>query len=319
MPPLIAIVVFLLAGIAGTVVLRRAFPAPGDGLARGLAHLAELRWREFARVVLEAMRARGYTVVRDDDGHADGLPTEGGDLLLERDGQRALLSCKYGNASVVGAAPILGLGKSAELRGASSAIVVTPGRFDDEARRVAARQNVELIDGTQLWPEVSPFLEPYDDEPDAAPEPGRGRVLALAWGAAAVLAGVAWLLANAMAPAPPVDAATTPLPPQAPRAAAQATPPQPAALPAPVPTDPALLEQRRAAAARAISTLPGVDRAVWASRSTLVVHMASGDADPRTGLCVLLERYPELAASRVQLQPPHGSTEAVRFRQCRAY
>jgi hypothetical protein len=33
----------------------------------------------------------------------------------------------------------------------------------------------------------------------------------------------------------------------------------------------------------------------------------------------LLERYPELGASRVQLQPPEGSGEAVRFFQCRAY
>jgi hypothetical protein len=34
---------------------------------------------------------------------------------------------------------------------------------------------------------------------------------------------------------------------------------------------------------------------------------------------MLVERYPDLAASRIQLTPPPGSGEQVRFRQCRAY
>ena len=41
--------------------------------------------------------------------------------------------------------------------------------------------------------------------------------------------------------------------------------------------------------------------------------------DIEAALCPLLERYPELAASRVQLQPPPGSQKPVRFRQCRSY
>ena len=148
-PLLIALVVFALAGIAATALLRK-LPAEPNDLKHGLAHLAGLRWRDFARLVLQAMQARGYQVMQDEGGPADGLPTDGGDILLQQGSQRTLLSCKYGNASVVGAQSILGLGKSAELRGAHSAIVVSPGRFDDEARRVAAQQHVELIDGDTL-------------------------------------------------------------------------------------------------------------------------------------------------------------------------
>ena len=37
-------------------------------------------------------------------------------------------------------------------------MVVTPWRFDDEARRVAAQQHVELIDGPSLWAEVEPLI-----------------------------------------------------------------------------------------------------------------------------------------------------------------
>ncbi len=86
-----------------------------------------------------------------------------------------------------------------------------------------------------------------------------------------------------------------------------------------IPTDPAQLEQRRRETANAISTLFGVDRALWSTPSTLLVYLNSEDADPVSELCPLLERYPELAASRVQLQPPAGSKKPVRFKQCRTY
>ena len=71
--------------------------------------------------------------------------------------------------------------------------------------------------------------------------------------------------------------------------------------------------------AKAISTLAGVDRAVWSTQSTLLVYLAAEDADPSAALCPLLERHVELAASRVQLQPPAGSEKPVRFKQCRSY
>ena len=319
-PLLIALVVFALAGIAGTALLRR-LPTESNELKRGLAHLAGLRWRDFAKLVLQAMQARGYQVLQDEGGPADGLPTDGGDILLQQGSQRTLLSCKYGNASVVGAQSILGLGKSAELRGAHSAIVVSPGRFDDEARRVASQQHVELIDGATLWPEVKPFI---GDDLDAEPAPANAsRNVALAWVGAAVLGAVAWMVAQGLQPASPASpeatAVTLPSPPPAAPQAATKQPEAPKAAEDAIPTDPAVLDRRRAETANAISTLAGVDRAIWSTQSTLLVYLASEDADPSAALCPLLERYPELAASRVQLQPPPGSEKSVRFRQCQAY
>lgn len=320
-PLLTALVVFALAGIAGTALLRK-LPTESNDLKHGLAHLAGLRWRDFTKLVLHAMQERGYQVMHDEGGPADGLPIDGGDILLQQGSQRTLLSCKYGNASVVSAHSILGLGKSAELRGAHSAIVVSPGRFDDEARRVAAQQHVELIDGATLWPEVKPFIDheiPVDPAPATA-----SRKIAIAWVGAAALGAVAWVLAQGMQPSAhaPVETAAV-----APPAPASATAPKPA--PAPpaaatmaddaIPTDPAVLDRRRAETANAISTLAGVDRAIWSTQSTLLVYLAAESVDPMAGLCPLLERYPELAASRVQLQPPSGSERPVRFRQCQAY
>lgn len=321
-PLLIALIVFVLAGVAATALLRKA-PSSTSDLKQGLAHLAELRWRDFAKLVLQAMQARGYEIVRDEDGPADGLPTDGGDILMRQGSQRTLLSCKYGNASVVGAQSILGLGKSAELRGAHSAIVVTPGRFDDEARRVAKHQHVELIDGATLWPEVKPFIG--HDLPEQAGTPADKRKIALAWGGAAAIAAVSWMLAQGLQTAPPAAAANAATASATPVATAKPT--RPATAPAATPaaateatsTDPAVLERRRVETANAISTLAGVDRAIWSTQSTLLVYLSSENADPSSTLCPLLERYPELAASRVQLQPPPGSEKPVRFKQCRSY
>ena len=72
---------------------------------------------------------------------------------------------------------------------------------------------------------------------------------------------------------------------------------------------------------REISLLPGVEEASWATRSTLVVYLADDDASEQdiAALCAKVERYEELRASRLQLQPRAGSQVPVRFKQCHAY
>jgi hypothetical protein len=328
LPLLIALLVFLAVGIAGTRLLRRQ-PPPSNDLMRGLDHLASLRWRELARLVMQAMQARGYVEVRDTS--ADTAPAQGTDILLERQGALTLLSCKYGNAAVVGAPAILGLAKSAELRGAQGVIVVTPGRFDDEARRLVDGQPLELVDGADLWREVRPFVPVDAQQPTSASAPTPLQ-RALPWLAGLILAGVAWMLLQGMGNDTPVAAdAIAPSPPAAQAPAARANPAsttavarEPVAVPATpaattTATDPTSLTRRRKETADAISTLPGVDRAVWSTQSTLLVYLAAANADPLPALCPLLLRYEELAPSRLQLQPPAGSDAPVRFRQCRSY
>ena len=80
-----------------------------------------------------------------------------------------------------------------------------------------------------------------------------------------------------------------------------------------------LEDAQRQAAAQMISTLPGIERALWSTRSTLLVHLVAGAPDRLTEICAVLVRYDNLRTSRVQLQPPAGSTERVRFRQCRTF
>ena len=325
-PLLLALLVFAIAGAAATFWLRQhgsQAAATAEARERDESQLADLRWRDFTRLVLQAMKGRGFDPVIEAGTSPDGIPSDGGDILLERDGEHVLLSCKYGSGSVVGVQAILGLGKSATLRGAGNVIVATPGKFETEAMRVARQQgNIELLDGKDLWPELRPYIarEPATAvEPATAPTPLPASAFAIAWGGAAALGLVAWLLLQATQGEPPVSEAIATA--TAPATSQPAASPQPVATPSAqaVPTDPVALERRRKETANAISTLFGVDRALWSTQSTLLVYLSAEEADPSSELCPLLERYPELAASRVQLQPPPGSQKSVRFKQCRSY
>lgn len=327
-PILIALLVFVALGLGGMAWLRRAPAASVESqkAERGANQLGLLRWRDFTRLVLQAMHGRGYRTVVEDGMPADGIPTDGGDIVIERNGERTLLSVKYGSASVVGAQALLGLGGSATLRGTQKVIVVTPGRFDEEATRLARQQDIELIDGEDLWPEVRPYVArpAQDAAPAPAPvetaTPANPKMLGIAWGAAAVVAAGAWMMAQGLEPASTASPAAPDTASQTPAAAAAPVAATPAIASVDVvPTDAAALEQRRKETANAISTLFGVDRAIWSTQSTLLVYLSTDVADPSSELCPLLERYPELAASRVQMQPPQGSTKPVRFKQCRSY
>ena len=318
-PFLLGLIVFTVVGAGATAWLRRQPPKDND-LMLGLDYMAGMRWADFIRLVLRAMHAAGYSTIGDDGKPTDGLTSDGKDILLKRGSQRTLLSCKHGSSSVVSAQAVLGIGKSAELRGATASIVATPGRFDDEARRVATQQQVELIDGEHLWPKVKPFV-PENMLPgkSQASNPNATRI---AWAAAALLGAATALVAyNMQAPIEPeadVSVSASPVAAHTPVPASTKATPATVAIEQ-VPTDPAALETRRKEVADTISTLFGVQRALWSTQSTLQVHLSSEDADPVSELCPLLERYPELAASRVQLQPPPGSDRQVRFIQCRSY
>jgi len=329
---LIAIgVVLLIGGVATfhfrTVQLRR------DETRAGIAALSGVSWRSFIHMVLDALGRRGFRRVVESD-----LPGDG-DHLLERDGEHWLLSCKHGSAFVLGRLTVNELSRAVELKGARGGFLVTQGRITDDARPVAALQRIELLDGPALWPQLRDFLpaDQLNGIRTRAAQAARRRVL-LSW-LAALLAGVAiWLAlpAPTAVQAPPqvpdVSAAASPSPSPSPApssapvaaAGAQAAPtasiapPAPATVPAREP-GPADIEQQRADIAAAVSALADVDHAAWSSESTLQVFLSAIQDDPFGRICPVVERYDELASSRIQLTPPPGSNATVRFRQCRPY
>jgi hypothetical protein len=307
------IAALLLVGIAATVYLQR-IRLPREESAAGVASLAAMRWRDFIHLVLDALLRRGYERVFE-PGDAD----EEGDYVLERNGQRFLLSSKHGAAYVLGSTAIAEFAAAIRMRGAAGGLLVTPGQFAAEARPLARAQRIELLDGLTLWPELRPLLTAEQRTAISAPlKLGLHRRVALVWMVVAALAVLIAMLGQRNGTESAAVTSTLASPP--PSAAASA---RPAAAPAAdvdeAPTDPEALERRRTDVAKAISALPEVDRALWQTQSTLLVYLQDGSFDPLSEICPELERYEELAATRLQLQPPPGSPRPVRFVQCRPY
>ena len=305
---LLAIVVALAIG-GGVTWLARGPLRRRDETAAGIAALSAMSWREFIRVVLEALSRRGFHRLVDHETASGDA-----DFTLVRDGDHWLLSTKHGSAFVLGRASVNGLAEAMRVAGAAGGLLVTQGRIDDEARDAVRGQPIELLDGATLWPELRPLLPAPVVDPIRDASAKRSRERSLGGWLLGLMAGV---VVFALVPAPRAPAAATPA--AAPTAAIGQEPAEPAAAGAYAEPDAATLDAQRRELASTLSTLPGVSRTLWTSASTLEVFVLDGDADPFTTICPLVERYPALASSRIQLTPPPESGKAVRFRQCRSY
>lgn len=112
--------------------------------------LEGMTWREFEMLVGEGFRQQGYQVEETGGGGADG----GVDLVLSRPSttgrEKVLVQCKQWRAFKVGVDVVRELYGVMAARGAAAGVVVTSGRFTDEAVAFAKGRNVRLVDGSAL-------------------------------------------------------------------------------------------------------------------------------------------------------------------------
>ena len=277
--------------------------------AAGLRIVAGMRWREFSGLVVDALRGRGF---EPDSVDQEAHRGHQADLLLRRDGQTWLLVCKQGVDYRITAAALAEFSRAMRFNAVAGGLMATPGRVDAEARRQAGA--IELIGGIALWPLLRPLLPVSVRDSIAAESHALSvRYVLLGWLAALVLGvGVAWMLptpVNQRSPAAPITAASNP-------DAGNAASDHPVALA----SAPLSEKEQRQQIAREVSGLPGIDRALWSTRSTLLITLEDeAGADPLRSICAVVERYDGLRASRLQLQPAAGSQRSVRFLQCRVY
>lgn len=331
---LLAAAVALVIGSVGSVYLLK-IARPREEARAGIAALPELRWREFVALLTLALSRLGYE--RRIDPNAGGDENE---LKMLRDGQLWLVSAKHGASYVLGPQAIREFARAIEMHGAAGGLLVTPGHFSKEALPEASFNHIELYDGQRLWPELAPALDRAQYQQFIAPARQRIRTQLIGVWVVALVAGLgAWLLLGSRAePVAPGQPPATPsvvaapagqsgaVPSPTPAGSATATP---AATPAEstdttdaratIPTEPAELARRRGQVADAVRTLPGVEKANWSGESTLVVLQSGNDIDARGTICPLLQPYPELRATRLQLQPPRESGRLVSYFQCWMY
>jgi hypothetical protein len=325
---LVALLIAAAVGTVGTMyfwTMRRRT----DEISFGVRALSAMRWREFSHFVLDAMRHRGFDILPSgDDAERGGQQKT--EFLLARDGERAMLSCKHGSAYRLTKQSVSEFAAAMKFQGAQSGVLVTPGTVDNEARRYAEDARIELVDGKVLWPEIAPLLPQtlIEDVRKEAEQRARRQIM-LTW-AAAVVAGLAvGLLTMQMLP----DGASAEVTVSTPTgAAAPASTPRVAASPAPSApvgiSDPSTSvaaatpeeeDRQRVEVVRLVSTLPGVERAQWTTKSTLLVNVDESSTQRFDEICTVLTHYANLRTSRVHLQPPTDSQQLVRFKQCTTY
>ena len=317
-----------LVGLAGMVVTALWF-----GVARrrraetalGVQALADLKWRDGIAVVLDALKREGYAA--DETASVAGTET-----MLLKDGERILLDYKHGTSYCLGSSAVAEFFATLRLRGAHRGILATLGTLEPGTAG-AAGSSIQLIDGAHLWAQVRDFV------PAALLGAVRGEATASTqrgiWGgivASLVLAVVAFLAfeqlpgaidVSAAAPAAPAAMADTPAP-------ASATPSSEdpvlrernataAAMAEVARLTPEQLNRRRADAARQVSQLPQVDNAAWSAQRTLLLLLNRTDGKDEgliTETCRILLQHEEMRYTRIQLNPPPDSTQAVRWRLC---
>lgn len=289
----------------------------------GIEALAQLKWREFAHLVLEALRRDGY--VEEDLERQPG--DSGFDFLLARKGERVLLSCKHGRTFRLGEAVVRDFATAVRMHGVSGGIIATLGTIEGFAREVAEANQVTVLDGVELWNRVAVLMpEPVTEhihnhtQDEARRRLGIATAASLTLGATVFLSlaglhgrgndGSALATSNGM----PVPAIVTPRPAPLSQVNSRVDP---------LELDDQTLDQRRVDAARNLATLPGLVGAEWSTRSTLVLSLAN--LDPRSNAidplvadaCRTLVQFEELRYTRLQLQPAPGQQAPVRWRQCR--
>ena len=109
--------------------------------------LSEMTWQEFALLVAEGFKLKGY-IVKERRGRA---ADEGFDLELIRGGERALVHCRKWRAAKVPVQTVQELHGVMATKAAGRGFVVTSGRFTEDARGFARGRNIELIDGPRLF------------------------------------------------------------------------------------------------------------------------------------------------------------------------
>jgi restriction system protein len=141
--PFVAGFFLLLAGLSALFAWRRRRLVDSQN---SLESFRALSPKEFEWMVGEAYRRQGFSV---EESIRDG-PDGGIDVVLRRDGRTTLVQCKRWRVLSVGVPVVREIFGVMTAERADSAIVVTSGRFTQEAKAFAQNNAVELIDGPQL-------------------------------------------------------------------------------------------------------------------------------------------------------------------------
>lgn len=113
---------------------------------RNLSTIRALHWSDFELMVGEAFRRQGYAVEERGGSGPDG----GVDLVLRKNRLKTIVQCKHWKAQQVGVNVVRELLGVMVAERADRGIIVSSGRFTNEAGEFARGKPIELMDGEAL-------------------------------------------------------------------------------------------------------------------------------------------------------------------------
>lgn len=124
---------------------------------KNIETIRSLTWREFEELVAEAYRRKGFSVIENTRGGADG----GVDIRLRRSSETHLVQCKQWRSQKIGVAIVREMFGILSAEGAASVAIISSGMFTQEAHNFAADKPIDLIDGHLLFEMISSVQASY--------------------------------------------------------------------------------------------------------------------------------------------------------------
>ena len=295
----------------------------------GVQALATMKWRDCIALVLESLQREGYP-------RAPGAVDEAGatDFMLLHGDERVLLGYKHGTAYRLSEANLKEFASAVQMRGARRGLLITLGTVEPAALAIASSGKVEVVGGHALWPRLRGLVPQELLEGVRQGAAGKTRKGLWVGATCSVLAGLAvWVAGRALElPAAPAPSATVAAPANnvtTPQATGPSTSSDQAvmrqlqvtanAMEAVSKLSPEQLLQRRADVAKQVGHLAQVANAGWSAQRTLLLRLDQTDGKDKRlveDACRIITQHEELRFTRIQLEPPEGSTQAVRWRLC---
>ena len=122
--------------------------------------LRELDWFQFEKIVELIYRKRGYAVTRGGGAH----PDDGIDLVIEKDGIRKAIQCKQWKTWNVGVKPVREFLGALTDSGIGSGIFVTLGGYTGDAKALAEKHGIEMLNEAHLVQMFEAVDGRYDPE-----------------------------------------------------------------------------------------------------------------------------------------------------------
>jgi hypothetical protein len=122
--------------------------------------LRVIDWFQFEKVVELTYRKQGYKVTRRGGANPDG----GIDLVIEKDGQRQAVQCKHWKTWTVGVKPVREFLGALTDAGIERGIFITLGGYTGDARNLAEKHGIEMLNETGLAQMLESVNAKYDPE-----------------------------------------------------------------------------------------------------------------------------------------------------------